>query len=74
MVTNALTAHTHAHTHTHTRTHTHTHNVMQNKTVYEIASDLNRLHHLGVSGQLTPADVRGGTFSLSNIGAVSYCN
>ena len=47
--------------------HTHT----QNKTVYEIASELNRLHSLGLAGQLTPADIVGGTFSLSNIGAVS---
>ena len=44
---------------------------LQNKTVYEIASELNRLHSLGLAGQLTPADIVGGTFSLSNIGAVS---
>ena len=40
--------------------------------MYEIASELNRLHSLGLAGQLTPADIVGGTFSLSNIGAVSY--
>ena len=49
----------------------HTHLHLQNKTVYEIASELNRLHSLGLAGQLTPADIVGGTFSLSNIGAVS---
>ena len=43
----------------------HTYLHLQNKTVYEIASELNRLHSLGLAGQLTPADIIGGTFSLS---------
>ena len=50
----------------------HEHTYLQGKTVYEIASELNHLHSLGLVGQLTPADIVGGTFSLSNIGAVSY--
>ena len=33
--------------------------------------ELNRLHDLGLKGKLPPADIVGGTFSLSNIGAVS---
>ena len=37
----------------------------------DIAGELNRLMELGSSGQLGPGDLAGGTFSLSNIGAVS---
>ncbi len=43
----------------------------QNKSVFEIAVELNRLQELGLSGRLLPADISGGTFSLSNIGVVS---
>ena len=43
----------------------------QNKSVVDIAGELNRLMELGSSGQLGPGDLTGGTFSLSNIGAVS---
>lgn len=39
--------------------------------IFDIAVELNRLQDLGLKGQLAPADVVGGTFSLSNIGAVS---
>ena len=44
---------------------------LQNMSILEIAAELNRLHALGLKGQLTPADIVGGTFSLSNFGAVS---
>ena len=33
--------------------------------------ELNRLHEQGLTGYLNPQDITGGTFSLSNIGAVS---
>jgi len=38
--------------------------------VFEIAIELNRIHKLGLKNQLTPDDMAGGTFSLSNIGAI----
>ena len=44
---------------------------VQHKSVFEIAVELNRLHDLGLRGQLPSSDVTGGTFSLSNIGPVS---
>lgn len=44
---------------------------VQNKSVFDIAVDLNRLHQLGLTGKLTPNDLTGGTFTLSNIGSVS---
>ena len=44
---------------------------LQLKSVLEIAVELNRIHELGLKNQLTPNDMTGGTFSLSNIGAVS---
>ena len=44
---------------------------LQHKSVFEIAVELNRLHDLGLRGQLPSSDVTGGTFSLSNIGPVS---
>jgi 2-oxoisovalerate dehydrogenase E2 component (dihydrolipoyl transacylase) len=44
---------------------------MQNKSIFEIAVELTRLQDLGLRGKLAPADITGGTFSLSNIGAVS---
>ena len=43
---------------------------VQDKSVFEIAVELNRLQSLGVDGQLPPADTADGTFSLSNIGAI----
>ena len=45
----------------------------QEKTVVDIAVELDRLMQLGQAGQLGMADLTGGTFSLSNIGAVSGC-
>lgn len=42
----------------------------QDKSVLEIADDLKRLMELGKSGKLGPADITGGTFSLSNIGSI----
>jgi 2-oxoisovalerate dehydrogenase E2 component (dihydrolipoyl transacylase) len=49
---------------------------VQEKSVYEIAVELNRLQSLGAAGQLPPADTADGTFSLSNIGAIggTYAN
>ena len=49
---------------------------VQDKSVFEIAVELNRLQSLGVDGQLPPADTADGTFSLSNIGAIggTYAN
>jgi 2-oxoisovalerate dehydrogenase E2 component (dihydrolipoyl transacylase) len=43
---------------------------VQNLTVFEIATELNRLHQLGLSGKLGESDLTGGTFSLSNIGSI----
>jgi 2-oxoisovalerate dehydrogenase E2 component (dihydrolipoyl transacylase) len=36
----------------------------------EIAAEMQQLMQLGSSGQLGPSDLTGGTFSLSNIGAI----
>jgi len=38
--------------------------------IFEIAQELNRLHRLGKEGKLAKADLTGGTFTLSNIGAI----
>eukprot|EP00911_Craspedida_sp_UC1_P001400 UC1_evm3s1056 len=48
---------------------------VQTKSVFEIATELARLQDLGAAGKLSQADLTGGTFSLSNIGAVggTYC-
>ncbi|OWF38963.1 Dihydrolipoyllysine-residue transferase [Mizuhopecten yessoensis] len=43
---------------------------VQSLSVYEIAAELNRLHIVGLEGKLSTADMTGGTFSLSNIGAI----
>ena len=40
-------------------------------TVLEIGSELNRLSQEGARGRLGTKDLTGGTFTLSNIGAVS---
>lgn len=40
--------------------------------VFEIAGELNRMQTLGATGQLGTADLTGGTFTLSNIGSVSW--
>lgn len=42
--------------------------------VFEIATELNRLQKLGSAGQLNTTDLAGGTFTLSNIGSVSNNN
>ena len=44
---------------------------VQNKSIFDIAVELNRLHQQGVTGKLTPDDLTGATFTLSNIGSVS---
>lgn len=45
---------------------------VQNKSIFDITVELNRLHQLGLAGKLTPDDLTGGTFTLSNIGSVSF--
>ena len=40
--------------------------------ILEVASELNRLMQLGANGKLGPADLTGGTFTLSNIGMVRF--
>lgn len=45
---------------------------VQNKSIFDITVELNRLHQLGLAGKLTPEDLIGGTFTLSNIGSVSF--
>jgi len=42
----------------------------QSRSILEIASELNRLHQVGLQNKLKPDDLTGGTFSLSNIGAI----
>ena len=44
---------------------------VQNKSIFDIAVELNRLHQEGLTGKLTHDDLTGGTFTLSNIGSVS---
>lgn len=44
---------------------------VQIRSVFEIASELNRLQNLGSTNQLGTNDLTGGTFTLSNIGTVS---
>ncbi|KAE9355595.1 Lipoamide acyltransferase component of branched-chain alpha-keto acid dehydrogenase complex [Phytophthora fragariae] len=43
---------------------------VQAKSIVAIAEDLNRLQQLAVAGKLAPADLTGGTFSISNIGSI----
>jgi len=43
---------------------------VQQLSVFDIASELIRLHHLGLAGKLSTQDLTGGTFSLSNIGSI----
>ncbi|XP_072854105.2 lipoamide acyltransferase component of branched-chain alpha-keto acid dehydrogenase complex, mitochondrial [Pogona vitticeps] len=43
---------------------------VQARSVFEVASELNRLQNLGVTNQLGTNDLTGGTFTLSNIGTI----
>nr|ACX47992.1 transacylase [Naegleria gruberi] len=43
---------------------------VQNKSILEIAAELNRLQELGKQGKLGANDLKGGTFTLSNIGTI----
>jgi 2-oxoisovalerate dehydrogenase E2 component (dihydrolipoyl transacylase) len=43
---------------------------VQSRSIFEVAIELSRLIQLGLSGKLGPADVSGGTFTLSNIGTI----
>eukprot|EP00795_Rhopilema_esculentum_P004973 gene4973-21317_t len=43
---------------------------VRNKSLLDIAGELNELHHLGLSGKLGPSHLTGGTISLSNIGSI----
>eukprot|EP00127_Corallochytrium_limacisporum_P006942 Clim_evm28s238 gene=Clim_evmTU28s238 len=43
---------------------------VEQRSVFEIAGELNRLQALGKDGKLGADDLKGGTFTLSNIGAV----
>lgn len=45
---------------------------VQSLSIFELAAELNRLQSLGLAGKLGTSDLSGGTFSLSNIGAVNY--
>ncbi|XP_042317630.1 lipoamide acyltransferase component of branched-chain alpha-keto acid dehydrogenase complex, mitochondrial [Sceloporus undulatus] len=40
------------------------------RSVFEVASELNRLQNLGTTNQLGTSDLTGGTFTLSNIGTI----
>ncbi|TMW56351.1 hypothetical protein Poli38472_006361 [Pythium oligandrum] len=43
---------------------------VESKSILDIATELNRLQGLATAGKLAPADLTGGTFSISNIGSV----
>jgi 2-oxoisovalerate dehydrogenase E2 component (dihydrolipoyl transacylase) len=43
---------------------------VQDKSIFEIAADLQRLQALGADNKLGPDELSGGTFSLSNIGVL----
>ncbi|XP_026353320.1 lipoamide acyltransferase component of branched-chain alpha-keto acid dehydrogenase complex, mitochondrial isoform X1 [Ursus arctos] len=43
---------------------------VQIHSIFEIATELNRLQKLGSAGQLSTTDLTGGTFTLSNIGSI----
>lgn len=47
---------------------------VENKSILDIAHEINRLQALGETSKLTPSDLVGGTFTLSNIGTVSETN
>ncbi|KAJ5388014.1 hypothetical protein N7509_010555 [Penicillium cosmopolitanum] len=41
-----------------------------NRSIYDIAAEISRLSALGKEGKLTPADLNGGTITVSNIGNI----
>jgi len=43
---------------------------VQDKSILEIAKEMQRLHAAAISSQLSPSDMTGGTFTLSNIGTI----
>jgi len=43
---------------------------IQSKSIFEISAELMSLQDKAVAGKLTEADLKGGTFSLSNIGSI----
>jgi 2-oxoisovalerate dehydrogenase E2 component (dihydrolipoyl transacylase) len=43
---------------------------VETKSIFEIASEINRLQSLALSSKLAPSDLTGGTFTISNIGSV----
>jgi 2-oxoisovalerate dehydrogenase E2 component (dihydrolipoyl transacylase) len=43
---------------------------VENKSVYQIAIELNRLQQLGSIGKLTQSDLEGGTITVSNLGSI----
>jgi 2-oxoisovalerate dehydrogenase E2 component (dihydrolipoyl transacylase) len=43
---------------------------VQNLSIFEIAQELNRLLKLGQEGKLSENDLKGGTFTLSNVGSI----
>jgi len=43
---------------------------VQDKSIFEIAKEMQRLQAAAVSNQLSPSDMTGGTFTLSNIGTI----
>ena len=43
---------------------------VQDLSVMEIAQELNHLHSLGINGKLEKQHLEGGTFTLSNVGAI----
>lgn len=43
---------------------------VQTLSIFEVAKELNRLKELGDAGKLGPADLSGGTFTISNIGNI----
>ena len=47
---------------------------VQELSVLEVASEMNRLMELGGRGKLGADDLVGGTFTISNIGSVSLIN
>ncbi|KAI9486700.1 MAG: hypothetical protein EXX96DRAFT_550173 [Benjaminiella poitrasii] len=49
---------------------------VEKKSVFEVAAELHRLTELAKTGSLLPSDLKGGTITLSNIGAIGglYAN